>query len=28
LRAEEQKIRNDDKYEWLPVGKVGLSFRF
>ena len=28
LRAEEQKIRNDDKYEWMPVGKVGLSFRF
>lgn len=28
LRAEEQEIRNDDKYEWMPVGKVGLSFRF
>ena len=28
LRAEEQKIRNDDKYEWLPVGKVGVSFHF
>ena len=26
LRAEEQKIRNDDKYEWMPVGKVGVSY--
>ncbi|MBU3848609.1 MAG: ornithine uptake porin CarO [Candidatus Acinetobacter avistercoris] len=25
---EEDKIRNDDKYEWLPVGKVGVSFHF
>lgn len=28
LRAEERKIAEDDQYEWLPVGKVGLSFRF
>lgn len=28
LRAEEQKIREDDKYEWLPVGKVGVSFHW
>ncbi|WP_151980197.1 ornithine uptake porin CarO [Acinetobacter guerrae] len=24
--ADAQKIRNDDKYQWLPVGKVGLNF--
>ncbi|MFX9672989.1 hypothetical protein ABTO96_19580, partial [Acinetobacter baumannii] len=24
--AEENKIRNDDKYQWLPVGKVGVNF--
>ncbi|XID75560.1 ornithine uptake porin CarO [Alkanindiges sp. WGS2144] len=23
-----RKIRNDDKYKWAPVAKVGLSFRF
>ena len=28
VAAEEEKIRNDDKYEWLPVGKVGVSFHF
>lgn len=28
LRAESDKIRKDDKYEWLPVAKLGLSFRF
>ncbi|AXQ23004.1 hypothetical protein BEN71_13365 [Acinetobacter wuhouensis] len=28
LAAEENKIRNDDKYEWLPVGKVGVSFNW
>lgn len=28
VAAEEAKIRNDDKYEWLPVGKVGVSFHF
>lgn len=26
--TEANKIRNDDKYEWLPVGKVGVSFHF
>ncbi|MDI3454813.1 ornithine uptake porin CarO type 4 [Acinetobacter sp. V89_4] len=26
LRAEENKIANDDKYQWLPVGKVGVNF--
>lgn len=28
LRAEEQKIANDDKYKWLPVGKVGVSYNW
>ena len=28
VRAEEDKIRNDDKYQWAPVAKVGLSLRF
>lgn len=28
LRAEEQKIANDDKYAWLPVGKVGVSYHW
>ena len=23
---EENEIRNDDKYKWLPVGKVGVNF--
>ena len=22
------EVRNDDKYEWLPVAKLGVSFRF
>lgn len=26
LAAEENKIRNDDKYRWMPVGKVGVSY--
>lgn len=26
LRAEENKIRNDDKYKWMPVGKVGVNY--
>lgn len=26
LKAEENKIRNDDKYKWMPVGKVGVNF--
>lgn len=26
LAAEENKIRNDDEYKWLPVGKVGVNF--
>lgn len=25
---EANEIRNDDKYEWLPVGKVGVSFHW
>ena len=25
---EVNKIRNDDKYEWMPVGKVGVSFHW
>ena len=29
LLADHQKnIENDDKYEWLPVGKVGVSYTF
>lgn len=28
IETEENKIRNDDKHEWLPVGKVGVSFHF
>ena len=28
LAAEENKIRNDDKYKWLPVGKVGVSYHW
>lgn len=26
--ADARKIRNDDKYKWAPVAKVGLSLRF
>lgn len=28
LAAEENKIANDDKYEWMPVGKVGISYNW
>ena len=28
IRAEANKIANDDKYEWLPSAKLGVSFRF
>jgi hypothetical protein len=28
LEEEERDIRNDNKYEWLPVAKLGVSFRF
>ena len=28
LAAEENKMSNDDKYQWLPVGKVGVSFHW
>ena len=28
LRAEENKIANDNKYQWLPVGKVGVSYHW
>ena len=28
LRGEAHDIRVDNKYEWLPVAKLGLSFRF
>ncbi|MCH4248239.1 MAG: ornithine uptake porin CarO [Acinetobacter populi] len=28
VREEAKKIANDDKYKWLPVAKVGVSFRF
>ncbi|EPP8458514.1 hypothetical protein L1W81_00485 [Acinetobacter baumannii] len=26
VNAEARKIANDDKYKWLPVGKVGVNF--
>lgn len=28
VQADEDKLRNDDKYKWAPVAKVGASFRF
>lgn len=28
VRSEANKIENDDKYEWLPVGKIGVSYTF
>lgn len=28
VKGEAYKIANDDKYEWLPVGKVGVSYRW
>ncbi|NNP72434.1 hypothetical protein A7P53_00730 [Acinetobacter defluvii] len=28
VENEERKIANDDKYEWMPVGKVGVSFHW
>ena len=28
VNAEANKIANDDKYQWLPVGKVGVSFHW
>ncbi len=28
LHDEERNIEQDDKYKWLPVGKIGLSLRF
>lgn len=28
LAEHEKNIEQDDEYEWLPVGKVGLSFHF
>ncbi|HRO77485.1 MAG TPA: ornithine uptake porin CarO [Acinetobacter towneri] len=28
VRAEAQKIRNDDKYEWMPVAKLGVSYHW
>ena len=28
IKDEENKIRNKGTYEWLPVAKLGLSFRF
>lgn len=28
VNAEANKIANDNKYEWLPVSKVGVSFSF
>ena len=28
IQNEERKIREDNKYEWFPVAKLGVSFRF
>ena len=28
IERQEREIRNDKDYEWLPVAKLGLSFRF
>ena len=28
VAAEEQKIANDNKYEWMPVAKLGVSYHF
>lgn len=28
VEQEERDIENDNKYEWLPVAKLGVSFRF
>ncbi|MEQ1410159.1 ornithine uptake porin CarO [Acinetobacter indicus] len=28
VQREEEDIRNDNEYEWLPVAKLGVSFRF
>ncbi|WP_180015212.1 ornithine uptake porin CarO type 6 [Acinetobacter sp. YH16031] len=28
IENEERKIREDNKYEWFPVAKLGVSFRF
>jgi hypothetical protein len=28
IRDEENKIRNDNKYEWLPVAKLGVSYHW
>ncbi|RZG79125.1 hypothetical protein EXE10_16100 [Acinetobacter sp. WCHAc060033] len=28
LAKEQYKIANDDKYEWMPVGKVGISYNW
>lgn len=28
IATEEAKIANDDKHEWLPVGKVGVSYHW
>lgn len=28
LANQRKKLQNDDEYEWLPVAKLGLSFRF
>ena len=25
---EAEKIRNDDKYEWMPVAKLGVSYHW
>ena len=28
LANQRKKLENDDEYEWLPVAKLGVSFRF
>lgn len=28
VNAEEDEIRNDDKFKWMPVAKLGVTYRF
>ena len=28
VEKEQRNIENKSKYEWMPVAKVGVSFRF
>jgi hypothetical protein len=26
--STQEKVRNDDKYEWMPVAKLGVSYHW